>query len=52
MEAKAYGYGRQAAARGGAIECPFSNPIEIKNFWDGVRDIRGEDTLNRDTEWD
>jgi hypothetical protein len=52
MEAKAYGIGRQAGHRGGRIECPFSNPVEAKNFWDGVRDIRGEDAANRDTDWD
>lgn len=51
MEAKAYGYGRQAGHRGGQIECPFIG-VEAKHFWDGVKDIRGEDRLNEDTEWD
>jgi hypothetical protein len=49
----AYGYGRQASHRGGEIKCPFENGSEeAKNFWDGVRDVRGEDALNIDDEWD
>jgi hypothetical protein len=47
----AYGHGRQAAHRGGQIECPYTGAA-AKNFWDGVRDIRGEDAANADTDWD
>lgn len=50
---KAYGYGRQAANRGGKIECPYeAGSEEAKHFWDGVRDIHGEDRVNKDEEWD
>jgi hypothetical protein len=52
MEARAYGYGRQAAARGGKIEMPAEFASLAKHFWDGVRDVRAEDRMNQDTEWD
>lgn len=53
---QAYYRGRNAAewqiAMGGAIDCPFAGGELAKSFWDGVRHIRQEEALDRDTEWD
>jgi hypothetical protein len=57
---RAYAMGRQAAARGGKITAPefgrihsarYAEMLE-EHFWQGVRDIRAEDRLNADAEWD
>lgn len=56
---KAYGMGRQAAMRGGSIpdivEPAFDRLLParmaeacVKAFWDGVRDLRAEDRINRE----
>jgi hypothetical protein len=53
---RAYGMGRQAAARGGEIEAPAFDKLHAarfaemltKNFWDGVRDVRAEDRINKE----
>lgn len=53
---RAYGIGRQAAARGGPITTPafdrlyaarYAEMLE-KNFWDGVRDVRAENRINQE----
>lgn len=53
---RAYGIGRQGGARGGKIEAPqfdrlhsarTAEALEV-HFWQGVRDVRAEDRINKE----
>lgn len=52
---QAYYLGRNTAHRGHVSreDCPFGMETEhAQKFWQGVRDVQGEDRLNTDQEWD
>lgn len=53
---RAYGLGRQMAARGGEIKAPNFELLHARrmaeelerHFWQGVRDVRAEDRINQE----
>lgn len=48
----AYYAGRRDADRGVFRDTAAYSEAERKSYRDGVRDVRGEDSANADTDWD
>jgi hypothetical protein len=53
LETIAYYDGRSCVEDNGKVwECEFTLPVLVKGWKDGVRSMKAEIRLDRDTEWD